>query len=147
MGQKSNQQPKQRRKLMLKLADDDTLKAAQILDGFSVNEVESIMHCKESNQRSQRKKRTNEKKSKYEKIVWNALNVEADSERIVETWEKMIDERIRLEMMMNKLKQHCQHDLLSADGQQTDQFYKIKQKHQEHLNEYQAMINKFQKHK
>merc|ERR1712129_541075 len=69
--QKSNQQPKQRRKLMLKSSDDDTLKAAQILDGFSVDELESIMHCKKSNQRSQRKKRTNEKKSKYEKIVWN----------------------------------------------------------------------------
>merc|ERR1712129_455783 len=69
--QKSNQQPKQRRKLMLKSTDDDTLKAAQILDGFSVDELESIMHCKKSNQRSQRKKGTNEKKSKYEKIVWN----------------------------------------------------------------------------
>merc|ERR1712228_189284 len=46
---------------------DDTLKAAKILDDFSVNELENIMHCKEN----ERNMNVNACKSKMNKIAWN----------------------------------------------------------------------------
>jgi len=81
-------------------------------------------------------------KSKMNKIAWNMYEGE-ERNRVMELFEKLINERIRLEMMVNKLRIH-QNDL---SVEHSNQFHKIKQKHREHLNDYQMMLAKFQKHK
>ena len=116
---------------------DDTLKAAKILDDFSVNELQEIMHCKE---RKQILKPSSSKSSAPKTIIWDKYE---EKKSIIQLFEKVINERIRLEMMVRKLRIHEK----AANDLQNDQFERIKMKHQQHINEYQSMLNKFRKHK
>merc|ERR1712154_325296 len=118
---------------------DDTLKAAQLLgDTFGVNELEEIMHSEKKNKAISYPTTNNIYNNPSKTILWHK-----EKESIVELFEKVIYERIRLEMMVNKLKTHQN----IANNTDNDQFQKIKIKHQQHLNEYQQMLKKVRKHK
>eukprot|EP01084_Bolivina_argentea_P006866 12965_1 len=125
-----------KKKKMMKVQSDDTLEAARIVDGFSVNELEEIMRCKEEKKQCVTLNRLNTPK----KIIWDKYE---EKRCVVQLFEKLISERIRLEMMIHKMKTHQNRN----GNFDNDQFEKIKIKHQKHLNEYQSMLKKFRKHK
>lgn len=117
---------------------DDTLKAAKILDDFSLNELQEIMHFNVFDG-NENKHFSNQSLSKS--IIWEKYH--ENKNVIIKLFENIINERIRLEMMVKKFEKYEKN----VNQFQNDQFEKIKIKHKKHLNEYQSMLNKFGKHK
>merc|ERR1712013_34794 len=118
--------------------EDDTAKAAQILEDFNLNELEEIMHpMAKPSQRQPRRPRMSAKSKTPP--VWTQLS------DVVGVFEKLIAERLRLELMVRKMTDHeATATAVSGAtfGHSDSTFEKIKMRHQQHLSEYQTMLNK-----
>jgi len=134
----------EKQKAMAAIDEDDdtqnryTLKAAKILNDFSVNELEEIMLCKKDDNDDDND--NNSSSNEECRILWDRYE---DKTFVIEWFDKVIRERIRLELMIDKLSQHqSQTKCNDNNNLQSDQFQKIKMKHKQHINEYRNRLKK-----